>query len=266
VDTWIAKSTVKLAGAADAVDFLSDRQATEIRCAVTVEVLPADARYLRKAEGIAGETDVLRQVLVSAATGADPAATAKAYQRLEDLVLDLSQDLPEGTQDYAGRKLFEYLVELRRALGLPAGAPLSTPKGRAAALLVLMKIGDVLRRLERRLEHAQLEDSGEAARYVFRVLADVPDADVAGLLGVSARTVGNWRRGGVVRPNDRVVLVAQLLTYLEGSMTQRGLLLWFASEQDALRRSPRELLGTDLGEARRLLVPLARGSRGQLAA
>jgi transcriptional regulator with XRE-family HTH domain len=231
---------------------------------MTAQVL-AEERYLRKAEGISGETDVLRQVLVGAASGS-VAATAEAYQRLEDLVLDLSQDLPEGTQDYAGRKLFEYLVELRRALGLPAGSPLSTPKGRAAALLVLMKIGDVLRRLERRLEHAQLEDSGEAARYVFRVLTDLPDADVAGLLGVSARTVGNWRRGGVVRVNDRVVVVAQLLTYLEGSMTQRGLLLWFASEQDGLKRSPCDVLAGDLDEARRLLVPLARGARGQLAA
>jgi transcriptional regulator with XRE-family HTH domain len=231
-------------------------------------VLHDEERYLRKAEGIAGETDVLRQVLVGTAAGAGGAAgaTAEAYQRLEDLVLDLSHDLPEGTQDYAGRKLFEYLVELRRALGLPTGGQLHTPQGRAAALLVLMKIGDVLRRLERRLEHAQLEDAGEAAHYVFRVLADLPDADVARLLGISARTVGNWRRGGVVRANDRVVLVAQLLTYLEGSMTQRGLLLWFASEQDVLRRSACELLAGDLGEARRLLVPLARGARGQLAA
>lgn len=233
---------------------------------VTVQPLQAEERYLRKAEGIAGETDVLRQVLTGGTAASTAALTSRAYQRLEDLVLDLSQDLPEGTQDYAGRKLFEYLVELRRALGLPSGGALSTPKGQAAALLALMKIGDVLRRLERRLEHAQLEDSAEAARYVFRVLADLSDADVAGLLGVSARTVGNWRRGGVVRANDRVVLVAQLLTYLEGSMTQRGLLLWFASQQDALSVSPCELLGSDLGEARRLLIPLARGARGQLAA
>ena len=89
----------------------------------------------------------------------------------------------------------------------------------------------------------------------------MPDADVAGLLGVSARTVGNWRRGGVVRANDRVVLVAQLLSYLEGSMTQRGLLLWFASPQDgAGGRSPCELLSGDLGEARRGLVPLVPGA------
>jgi transcriptional regulator with XRE-family HTH domain len=230
---------------------------------MAVQTELAEERYLRKAEGISGETNLLRQVLAEAA-GSE--ITAAAYQRLEDLVLDLSQDLPEGTQDYAGRKLFEYLVELRRTLGLPAAAGLSTPKGRAAALLVLMKMSDVLRRLERRLEHAQLEDSGEAARYVFRVLADLPDADVAGLLGVSSRTVGNWRRGGVVRPNERVVLVAQLLTYLEGSMTQRGLLLWFGSQQDGLGGRPCELLDDDLGEARRLLVPLARGSRGQLAA
>ncbi len=229
---------------------------------MSVQAEQAEERYLRKAEGIAGETDLLREVLA----GGSSEATAAAYQRLEDLVLDLSQDLPEGTQDYAGRKLFEYLVELRRTLELPAATGLSGPKGRAAALLILMKMGDVLRRLERRLEHAQLEDSGEAARYVFRVLADLPDADVAGLLGVSARTVGNWRRGGVVRPNERVVLVAQLLTYLEGAMTQRGLLLWFGSTQDTLGRSPCELLGDDLAEARRLLVPLARGSRGQLAA
>ena len=182
------------------------------------------------------------------------------------LVLDLSHDLPEGTQDYAGRKLFEYLVELRRALGLPGAPRLSGADDRAAALLALIRMGDVLRRLERRLEHAQLEDSTQAAQFVFRVLRDLPDADIAGLLGVSSRTIGNWRRGGVTRHHERVVLVAQLLTYLEGAMTQRGLLLWFASPQDGLGgRSACELLAGDLGEARRLLVPLTRGARGQLA-
>lgn len=223
----------------------------------------AEQRYLRKAEHLAGETDSLRRVFTESPgpePGADGAAS-QAYQRLEDLVLDLSHDLPEGTQDYAGRKLFEYLVELRRALGRPDVA-----ESRAAVLLALIKMSDVLRRLERRLEHAQLEDSAEAARYVFAVLRDLPDADVAGLLGVSARTVGNWRRGGVVRANDRVVLVAQLLTYLEGSMTQRGLLLWFGSPLDGVGgRSPCELLAGDLGQARKVLVPLVRGARGQLA-
>ncbi len=240
------------------------------------QALPAaiaadEQRYLQKAEGIAVEAEALRQALMEAPdadadASADAGALGTAYQRLEDLVLDLSHDLPEGTQDYAGRKLFEYLVELRRALGLPDAAPLATSSGRAAALLVVMQMGDVLRRLERRLTHVQLEGSAQAARYVFEVLRELPDADVAGLLGVSARTVGNWRRGGAVRANDRVVLVAQLLTYLAGAMTQRGLLLWFASPQDALGgRSPCELLAADLAEARRLLVPLVRGARGQLA-
>ncbi len=237
----------------------------EVGGVVGAQAVPAASAgdaYLLKAETIAGETDSLRRVL-SAASAAE---LAQAYQRLEDLVLDLSHDLPEGTQDYAGRKLFEYLVELRRALGMPGVASLASDEGRAAALLALIKMGDVLRRLERRLEHAQLEDGGQAARYVFRVLRDLPDADVAGLLGVSARTVGNWRRGGVVRHSERVVLVAQLLTYLEAAMTQRGLLLWFASPQDGLSgRSPCELLAGDLASARAQLVPLARGSRGQLA-
>jgi transcriptional regulator with XRE-family HTH domain len=235
---------------------------------VIAMVVTADERYLRKAEHLAGEADSFRRVvtdLPGAARGAD-SATARAYQRLEDLVLDLSHDLPEGTQDYAGRKLFEYLVELRRALARLDASDGGAAQGRAAVLLALIKMGDVLRRLERRLEHAQLEDSGEAVRYVFGVLRDLPDADVAGLLGVSARTVGNWRRGGVVRPNERVVLVAQLLTYLEGSMTQRGLLMWFASPQDGIgARSPCELLAGPLDEARRVLVPLVRGARGQLA-
>src|SRR4029077_3480791 len=130
---------------------------------------------------------------------------------------DLSTALPQGTEDYDARKLFEFLIELRRAVDEGGDIELAAMKMRA-----------VLARIGRRLEHDALDDPRAAADAIFRTLPGASAADLSRLLGVSTKTVGAWKAGGPVTRNAaRVVLIGQLLTYLRASMTPAGLVMWF---------------------------------------
>jgi hypothetical protein len=184
------------------------------------------------------------------------------YQQLEDAVLDLSLALPQGTEDYDARKMFEFLVGVRRALTADP-----TDEGGEVELQTI-KLRDVVRRIGRRLEHDELDDPTVAARGVFATLKDVPVGDLSRLLGVSTKTVNTWKAGGPVTRNaTRVVVLAHLLTYLRASLSPAGLVLWFDAPRHQLGgRTPLQLLDEDgPAAAREQLVPLARGARGQLA-
>jgi hypothetical protein len=185
------------------------------------------------------------------------------YQGLEDAVLDLSNSLPEGTEDYDARKLFEFLIELRRAI--TADPEASDERGEVE--LATIKMRDVVHRIGRRLEHNILDDPQSAARSVFTTLSSVGVGDLSRLLGVSTKTVNTWKAGGpVTRKADRVVVLAQLLTYLRSSMTPTGLVMWFDAPRHQLGGcTPLELLDENEAAARETLVALARGARGQLA-
>ena len=106
-----------------------------------------------------------------------------------------------------------------------------------------------------------------AIEFILRTLRNLGVSEVAEVLGVSARTVGAWRHGTTVKQNaSRVVLVAQLLTYLRASMTPRGMMMWFHAKRDQLDgNTPLQLLENDEATAHRVLLSLARGARGQLA-
>src|SRR4029079_14551845 len=80
------------------------------------------------------------------------------YQQLEDAVLDLSLALPEGTEDYDARKMFEFLVGVRRAIT-------ADPTDESGEFeLKTIQLRDVVRRIGRRLEHDELDDPTIAAR------------------------------------------------------------------------------------------------------
>jgi hypothetical protein len=182
--------------------------------------------------------------------------TAIDYRKVEDAVLDLANALPAGTEDYEAKQLFVYLTELRRAIDDGGDAQLAA-----------MRMGDVARRLERRLAHAALESPEEAVRFTLANLEPLTVTEIARLLGVSTKTVGAWRSGKPVKQNvNRVLLVAQLVSYLRYGMTATGLKLWFENPADVLGgRSPLELLDADLTAAWEPLIAYARGGRGQLA-
>jgi hypothetical protein len=191
------------------------------------------------------------------------AQRAQAYKAIEDGILDLSTALPQGTEDYDARKLFEFLVGLRRAIDADPDA--RDARGEVELHKLMMR--DVLQRIERRLLHDELDDPRIAADFVFATLQRVPAGDLARLLGVSTKTVGAWRAGRpVTRNGERVVVLAQLLSYLRASLTPLGIVMWFDAPRDQLGgRTPLELLGRGVAAAREPLVSLARGARGQLA-
>jgi len=187
----------------------------------------------------------------------------RSYAAVEDGILDLSSALPQGTEDYEARKLFEFLVGLRRAIDAdPDG---TDARGEVELHKLMMR--DVLQRIERRLLHDELDDPRVAADFVFRTLDRVGAGDLARLLGVSTKTVGAWRAGrAVTRNGERVVVLAQLLSYLRASLTPLGIVMWFDAPRDQLGgATPLELLDRGVAAAREPLVSLARGARGQLA-
>ncbi len=225
-----------------------------------MELVDGVSSYRRAAERV---EDVARDLhlAVAARRRGEHRDLEQGQRRLEDLVLDLSHALPAGTQDYEARVLFEHVLRLRRALE-PAEPDLQE------GLLVLIQLMGVLKRLERKLEHTRIEDPAEATQFVLDCLRGVPDGEVAELLGVSTRTLGNWRTGSVPRTQgaDRLLLIAQVLMYLRPSMTPRGLALWFRSRNPGLDQlTPVQLLEKDLREAELRLRQVARGGRGQLA-
>lgn len=187
----------------------------------------------------------------------------RSFAQLEDAILDLSSALPQGTEDYDARKLFEFLVGLRRAID--ADPQVRDERGEVELQSLMMR--DVLQRIERRLLHDELDDPRAAADFVFATLERVPAGDLARLFGVSTKTIGAWKAGRpVARNGERAVVLAQLISYLRASLTPVGIVMWFDAERDQLAgRTPLELLDRSVASAREPLVALARGARGQLA-
>lgn len=199
----------------------------------------------------------------TAAVAQAAAERASWYASLEDSVLDLSNALPRGTEDYDARKLFEFLVGLRRAID----ADPTAADAQGEVELATLKMRDVVRRIARRLEHDDLDDPRNAVDSILATLSGVPVGDLARMLGVSTKTVGAWRAGRPVTRNvPRIVVLAQLLTYLRASMTPTGLVMWFDAPREQIGgRTPLALLDEGGAPAREALVSLARGARGQLA-
>lgn len=226
---------------------------------------PQLAPLRHKAEHV---RELIGPVRTAPAPLADDVALARRgrrerYQLLEDAILDLSVALPQGTEDYDARKLFEFLVGLRRAIDADDGA--TDARGEIELHELMMR--DVLARIERRLLHDELDDPRAAVDFVLATLARIPAGDLARLLGVSTKTIGAWRAGRpVTRNGERAVVIAQLLSYLRPSLTPLGIVMWFDAERDQLDgRTPLQLLERGVASAHTPLVALARGSRGQLA-
>ena len=133
---------------------------------------------------------------------------------------------------------------------------------------VLQRMLTVLQAMVRQLMHAEIDRPEQAARFVADTLDDVGISEVAALLGISSRMVGNYRKGdvGQIRKDPaRITTVGQLVYELHGSMTPRGVLLWFDARVPQLDgRTPRELLDEDPATHRAPLIALARGGRAQL--
>ncbi|HMJ03780.1 MAG TPA: hypothetical protein VK506_12615 [Conexibacter sp.] len=126
----------------------------------------------------------------------------------------------------------------------------------------------VVQAMLRQIDHEAIDDPVFAAKLVIEEFRHIETREVARLLGVTTKSVSNWRRGRVeqIKRNPaRISLIGQLVYELRRGTTPRGVLLWFDRSREQLRgRTPRELLDEDVADAAPVLVSLARGGRAQL--
>jgi DNA-directed RNA polymerase specialized sigma24 family protein len=234
--------------------------------AVAVDVAP-DLDQLREQAGDVEALVTPPHSLDERTRGSGPLPSAERraawFRRVEDSVLDLSNSMPEGVEDYDVRKLLGFVVDLRRAL---ESDPDATDRD-GEVEIATMRVADVVKRVGRRLLHERLDDPQAAAAFVLETLGGVNVSEVAALLGVSTKTVGSWRQGSRVRNNTRrVIVIAQVLSYLRASMTAIGIVMWFDAERDQLGGlTPLALLEQNEASAHAKLIGLARATRGQLA-
>jgi transcriptional regulator with XRE-family HTH domain len=182
-----------------------------------------------------------------------------------DCILDIANGMPDGVEDPGVARMLARAIELQRAAqDDPEGLD---PKWEVRKAAISLK--DTVHLMERRLDRLRLDDPGEAASFVIKELQNVPTQRVAQLLGVSPKTVSQWRGGKVAsikKEPDRVVLIGQLIRYLRSTWTPHGILAWFETPRKALDdRSALQLIDSGDSEAWEPLRELARGSRSQLA-
>lgn len=182
-----------------------------------------------------------------------------------DCILDIANGMPEGVEDPGVVRMLSRAVELQRtAEGDTDGSDAQWRVRKAAK-----DLEDTVHLMERRLDRLRLDDPAEAATFVIKTLHSVETRRVAKLLGVSTKTVSQWRGGNVSaikKAPERVVLVGQLVRYLQSTWTPHGIVAWFETPRERLAdRSPLQLIDSGGAEAWERLRDLARGSRAQLA-
>ena len=133
----------------------------------------------------------------------------------------------------------------------------------------LDRISQIIELLRHNNDHAELDDAPTAARFVVGELAGARDEDIADICGVETRTIRTWRKHqpSTIRLNgDRVVLAAQLIYDLRGTITAPGIARWFRRPRHQLDgRAPLDLINENVDKAAEPLRDLARSTRGQLA-
>jgi len=190
---------------------------------------------------------------------------ARLIEEIIDCILDIANGMPEGVDDPGVIRMLSRAVELQRAASNdPAGTDPNWMVRQAAR-----DLKDTVHLMERRLSRLNLEDPAEAASFVIKALQNVEVQRVAKLLGVSPKTVSQWRGGKVStikKAPGRVVFVAQVTRYLQSTWTPHGILAWFETPRQRLAgKAPLQLIDSENAEAWEQVRELARGSRSQLA-
>jgi hypothetical protein len=214
--------------------------------------------------------DIVPTVLVEDGVDEDTKETWVDFRKrlideILDGVLDIANGMPDGVDDPGVSRMLARAVDLQRTAADDEEGRDPQWKVRQAAV----DLKDAVHLMERRLDRLRLDDPGEAASFVIEALPNISTQRVAQLLGVSPKTISQWRGGKVTsikKEPDRVVLVGQLVRYLRSTWTPHGILAWFKTPRDALDgHSALHLIDSGDPEAWERLRELARGSRSQLA-
>lgn len=96
---------------------------------------------------------------------------------------------------------------------------------------------------------------------IEEALPGIKQSELAALLGVDARTVRRWG-SEPGRPEQRLTLIARLVSILRHAWTTAGVVAWFnRARRDLGGQTPRDLLDDPANE--RTLIAAARSSRNQ---
>jgi len=158
------------------------------------------------------------------------------------------------------------LEEAVRRLSERASRGLSGDDGQQQLELEALKALEIVRRMEMQLDQAEFENPDLAAAYIFEHTSSWTAPNLAELLGVSSKTVGTWKGGGLVEQNaSRVQLVALLIYFLRPGHTELGVQFWFSNPAHQLGgRMPLEVMDEEGERAEAQLVAYARGGRSQM--
>ncbi len=190
-------------------------------------------------------------------------ARARWFERLRSEIFEVARSPAWRDHDLTVELLLT-LEDLRRAI---EDDPDALDEGWHARMAMQI-MRTVVQAMLRQIDHQMIDDPVAAAKLVIEEFRRIEAHEVARLLGVTTKSVSNWRRGRVeqIKRNPaRIALIGQLVYELRNSWTPRGVLLWFDAPREQLKgKTPRELLDADVANATRRLIPLARGGRAQL--
>lgn len=199
-------------------------------------------------------TEVLRR------SGGEVPATVE--RMIEDLDLDLHADAPLGldVDPYLSTALFAAALRSMKALRH------DNARTRYRDVRVaLEQLRHAVRDVVDTAPFGEQEPTSEiAARLAASV--QVPQSELAPILGVSTRQLQRWLSGEAEPSGDdaaRLRVVAQIANQLRHAFTAPGVVRWFERKHPRLRVAPMALLDDPLRYPE--LVALARGSRTTVA-
>lgn len=194
-----------------------------------------------------------------AALSEDEGELAEEAERIREWVLSAMHDERFADQLLLGQLALLWL-ELSRAV---------ERKNQDDFEMAVTMVDEAIRRAKRRRERMEFDDSPrDAAKFVLTTLRSVSPNDLAELLGVSPRTIRQWRNTLPARPQvdaDRLATLAQVLYDVGPSLTSpHAAVRWFKRPRHQLGgRSPVQVLAKETPAGNESLRVLARSGRGQ---
>lgn len=178
------------------------------------------------------------------------------YSEIEESVLDLVQDIPTGVADQQIREVLTVLLQLRQQM--EAEASLALTAAAQSTKEAAMQMGDIAQQIHQQHQYQQMMDVSQAFIYIVQRLPTTSSRQLGELLGVTGKTIKNWKDGRTITAakSPRVVLVAQTLS-LFATTEEADLLVWFRTVIDT-QQTPLQLMDADIETARgKLLVTAA---------
>jgi hypothetical protein len=183
----------------------------------------------------------------------------EVIELVDSFAIELHTETPTalGADPDLVAELFGAAVRAQKALRQP------TPEAQRRQLrLPLEQVQVLVAQIIEDAPYAADVPTGQVLHNLVTAL-NVPQRDIAELLGIAPRTLQRWLAAGATLPSgeeeSRVRLVAQLVNQLRHSFTPTGVVAWFKRKHPWLDAAPIDLLSVPARHNELLL--LARRSR-----